>query len=146
MARRRPFAADAYSSDPQFYQFYQSLEAYKNTFNPGDVIVVDPSNDFFRFMRSPTGGAAPDAPRSAQTLITGSAAAKASRRLYSHGYSWLVTARDCVDADYRGDVSVRLSDAWRDTFREIAERPPHQIRIGGLIAMVLGLILLFIVT
>jgi uncharacterized protein YjeT (DUF2065 family) len=36
--------------------------------------------------------------------------------------------------------------AWRDTFRKIAERPPHQIRIGGLVVMVLGLILLFIVT
>jgi uncharacterized protein len=36
--------------------------------------------------------------------------------------------------------------AWRDTFRKIAERPPHQIRMGGLIVMALGLILLFIVT
>ncbi|WP_341315067.1 DUF2065 domain-containing protein [Paraburkholderia sp. IMGN_8] len=36
--------------------------------------------------------------------------------------------------------------AWSDTFRKIAERPSHQIRIGGLIVMVLGLILLFIVT
>ncbi|EKS67634.1 MULTISPECIES: protease modulator HflC [Caballeronia] len=51
-------AADAYGRDPQFYQFYQSLEAYKKTFKPGDVIVVDPSSDFFRFMKSPTGGAA----------------------------------------------------------------------------------------
>jgi uncharacterized protein YjeT (DUF2065 family) len=32
--------------------------------------------------------------------------------------------------------------AWRDTFRRIAERPAHQIRIGGLIAMVLGVLLL----
>jgi uncharacterized protein YjeT (DUF2065 family) len=36
--------------------------------------------------------------------------------------------------------------AWRDTFRKIAERPPQQIRVGGLLVMVLGLILLFIVT
>ncbi|VXC07815.1 MULTISPECIES: DUF2065 domain-containing protein [Burkholderiaceae] len=36
--------------------------------------------------------------------------------------------------------------AWRDTFRRIAERPPHHIRIGGLIAMALGLILLLIAT
>jgi hypothetical protein len=36
--------------------------------------------------------------------------------------------------------------AWRDTFRKIAERPTHHIRIGGLIVMLLGLILLFIVT
>jgi uncharacterized protein len=34
--------------------------------------------------------------------------------------------------------------AWRDTFRRIAERPPHQIRIGGLIAMVLGILLLLV--
>ncbi|KND61008.1 HflC protein [Candidatus Burkholderia verschuerenii] len=51
-------AADAYGRDPQFYQFYQSLEAYKKTFKPGDVIVVDPSSDFFRFMRGPNGGSA----------------------------------------------------------------------------------------
>ena len=50
-------AADAYGRDPQFYQFYQSLEAYKKTFKPGDVIVVDSNNDFFRFMKSPNGGA-----------------------------------------------------------------------------------------
>ncbi|KMZ13115.1 HflC protein [Candidatus Burkholderia humilis] len=49
-------AADAYGRDPQFYQFYQSLEAYKKTFKPGDVMVVDPSSDFFRFMRGPNGG------------------------------------------------------------------------------------------
>jgi modulator of FtsH protease HflC len=51
-------AADAYGRDPQFYQFYQSLEAYKKTFKPGDVIVVDPSSEFFRFMRGPNGGSA----------------------------------------------------------------------------------------
>ncbi|MDR5805041.1 MULTISPECIES: protease modulator HflC [unclassified Caballeronia] len=51
-------AADAYGRDPQFYQFYQSLEAYKKTFKPGDVMVVDPSSDFFRFMRGPNGGSA----------------------------------------------------------------------------------------
>ncbi|SAL12522.1 membrane protein [Caballeronia choica] len=36
--------------------------------------------------------------------------------------------------------------AWRDTFRRIAERPTHHIRIGGLVAMALGLILLLIAT
>ncbi len=36
--------------------------------------------------------------------------------------------------------------AWRDTFRKIAERPLNHIRIGGLIVMVLGLILLLIAT
>jgi uncharacterized protein YjeT (DUF2065 family) len=36
--------------------------------------------------------------------------------------------------------------AWRETFRKIAERPPHQIRVGGLIVMLLGLVLLFVAT
>ena len=36
--------------------------------------------------------------------------------------------------------------AWRETFRKIAERPTHHIRVGGLIVMLLGLILLFIAT
>ncbi|CAB3772184.1 protease modulator HflC [Paraburkholderia solisilvae] len=49
-------AADAYGRDPQFYQFYQSMQAYRNSFKPNDVVVVDSSSDFFRFMRGPNGG------------------------------------------------------------------------------------------
>lgn len=52
-------AAAAFGRDPQFYQFYQSLLAYRASFHPGDVIVVDSSSDFFRFMRNPYGDAAP---------------------------------------------------------------------------------------
>jgi membrane protease subunit HflC len=51
--------ADAYGRDPQFYSFYRSLEAYRASFaNPRDVIVVDPSSAFFRFMRDPAGALA----------------------------------------------------------------------------------------
>jgi len=60
--RAASIAADAFGRDPQFYQFYQSMEAYRNSFKPNDVIVVDSSSEFFRFMRSPTGGNPPDAP------------------------------------------------------------------------------------
>jgi membrane protease subunit HflC len=52
-------AAAAFGRDPQFYQFYQSLLAYRSSFHPGDVIVVDSSSDFFRFMRNPYGDAPP---------------------------------------------------------------------------------------
>jgi modulator of FtsH protease HflC len=49
--------ADAFGRDPQFAQFYRSLEAYRASFrNKGDVMVVDPSSEFFRAMR---GGALP---------------------------------------------------------------------------------------
>jgi membrane protease subunit HflC len=44
--------ADAFSRDPQFAQFYRSLEAYRSTFrSKADVMVLDPSNEFFNAMR-----------------------------------------------------------------------------------------------
>ena len=50
--------AEAFGRDPQFAQFYRSLDAYKATFNKkGDVMVVDPSGEFFRAFRG-TGAAA----------------------------------------------------------------------------------------
>lgn len=46
----------AYSQDADFYSFYKSLEAYRAAFGKSsDVLVVDPTSDFFRFMKSSTG-------------------------------------------------------------------------------------------
>ena len=43
----------AFGQDPAFAQFYRSLEAYRSSFNgKGDLMVVDPSSDFFKGMRS----------------------------------------------------------------------------------------------
>lgn len=54
---------EAFSRDPQFAQFYRSMEAYKTSFNrKADVMVLDPSSEFFKAMRGPPGTAAP-APR-----------------------------------------------------------------------------------
>jgi membrane protease subunit HflC len=54
---------DAFGRDPQFAQFYRSLDAYKATFSKkSDVMVIDPSSDFFRVMRG-TGGTPPNPPR-----------------------------------------------------------------------------------
>lgn len=45
----------SYSKNPEFYAFYRSTEAYKNSFNnKADIMVLDPSSDFFKYMRSPT--------------------------------------------------------------------------------------------
>lgn len=42
--------AKAYSKDPDFYAFYQSLNAYQQSFNSKtDMMVVDPKSDFFKF-------------------------------------------------------------------------------------------------
>jgi modulator of FtsH protease HflC len=52
-ARAAALYSDAFGRDPQFAQFYRSLEAYKASFaKKSDVMVLDPSNDFFRTMRS----------------------------------------------------------------------------------------------
>jgi len=52
--------AAAFGKDPDFYTFYKSLEAYRSSFSkPSDVLVVDPSSEYFQFMKSSTGKAAP---------------------------------------------------------------------------------------
>ena len=51
--------AQAFGRDPQFAQFYRSLEAYKASFSKkSDVMVVDPSSDFFKAMRGANSGSA----------------------------------------------------------------------------------------
>ena len=59
-AKASALYAEAFGRDPQFAQFYRSLEAYRASFNKkSDVMVVDPSSDFFKAMRG--SGAAPAA-------------------------------------------------------------------------------------
>ena len=44
--------AESFGKDPQFAQFYRSLDAYKASFNKkNDVMVLDPTSDFFKAMR-----------------------------------------------------------------------------------------------
>ena len=58
---------EAFGRDPQFAQFYRSLEAYKSSFSKkSDVMVLDPSTEFFRAMRGAGSGAAAPAPAAAQ--------------------------------------------------------------------------------
>lgn len=61
-AKASALYAEAFGRDAQFAQFYRSLDAYKASFNKkSDVMVVDPSSDFFKAMRGSgvAGGAAP---------------------------------------------------------------------------------------
>jgi len=44
----------AYGQNPEFYAFYKSLDAYKQTFkSKSDVMVLDPSSAFFKYMKDP---------------------------------------------------------------------------------------------
>ena len=51
--------SESFGRDPQFAQFYRSLDAYRASFDKkSDVMVIDPSSDFFKAMRSSGSGAA----------------------------------------------------------------------------------------
>ncbi len=52
-AQASAIEAEALQSAPQFYHFFKSLEVYRRSFSGRDVMVVDPSSEFFRFMRQP---------------------------------------------------------------------------------------------
>jgi membrane protease subunit HflC len=48
--------AKAYGADLPFFSFYKSLEGYRSAFGkPGDVLVVDPSSEFFKYLKNPQG-------------------------------------------------------------------------------------------
>lgn len=47
----------AYSKNPEFYAFYRSMGAYRQSFrNKSDVLVLEPSSAFFKYMKSPQAG------------------------------------------------------------------------------------------
>ena len=43
--------AEAYTKDPEFYDFTRSLKAYQSTFqSKGDILIIDPDSDFFKYL------------------------------------------------------------------------------------------------
>jgi modulator of FtsH protease HflC len=51
-AKSSAIYAQAFGQNPEFYSFYRSLEAYKQSFkNKSDVLVVDPSSEFFKYLK-----------------------------------------------------------------------------------------------
>lgn len=53
-AKATSIYAGAYGRDEDFYAFYRSLQAYRDSFSSkSDVLVLTPDSEFFRFMRQP---------------------------------------------------------------------------------------------
>ncbi len=47
--------ASAFQKDSEFYAFWRSMDAYKQSFkNKGDMMVLEPSSDFFKYLKNPT--------------------------------------------------------------------------------------------
>jgi membrane protease subunit HflC len=53
-ARASAVYAGAYGKNAEFYAFYRSMQAYRESFkSKSDVMVLDPSSDFFKYMKNP---------------------------------------------------------------------------------------------
>ncbi|HUF20584.1 MAG TPA: protease modulator HflC [Burkholderiales bacterium] len=56
-ARAAAIYARAFQQDAEFYAFYRSLNAYRDSFHSkGDLLILEPDSEFFRFMRDARGG------------------------------------------------------------------------------------------
>ena len=43
--------ATSFNKDPEFYEFYRSINAYTNVFNnKGDLMILDPKSEFFKYL------------------------------------------------------------------------------------------------
>jgi membrane protease subunit HflC len=52
-AKASAIYARAYEQNPEFYSFYRSLEAYRQSFkNKSDVMVLDPNSEFFKYFKN----------------------------------------------------------------------------------------------
>jgi len=55
-ARANAIYASAFQQNPEFFSFYRSLEAYRNTFRgKNDLLLLEPNSDFFRYLKDPQG-------------------------------------------------------------------------------------------
>ena len=55
-AKASAIYAESFGKNPEFAKFYRSLEAYRASFkNRGDVMVVDPNSEFFKYFKQPGG-------------------------------------------------------------------------------------------
>lgn len=55
-ARAAAIYAQAFGQDPEFYSFTRSLNSYRESFSSkGDILLLEPDSDYFRYMRSGTG-------------------------------------------------------------------------------------------
>jgi len=61
--------AEAFNRDPQFYSFYRSLQAYRQSIGDGTTLVLTPDTEFFRYFRDMQGAPPPPAPAGARPAV-----------------------------------------------------------------------------
>lgn len=81
-AARTTIFAEAYGADPEFFDFYRSMQAYQNGLKPSATrMLISPSSEFFRYFNDATGAvpltAVPPASSVEPAAMPGSAEAPA---------------------------------------------------------------------
>ena len=105
-AKASAIYAAAYGQNPEFYSFYRSLEAYKATFkNKSDVMVLDPSSEFFQYLKQPGGVPRLRRPRAGNVHLS-SGTRGAGRVCWRHA-PWCSCSRACCRWSRRA--------LWRDS-------------------------------
>lgn len=57
-AKATAIYARSFERNPEFYAFYRSLEAYRQSFkNKGDLLILEPNSEFFKYLKNPAGHA-----------------------------------------------------------------------------------------
>ena len=52
-AKASAIYAGAFQANPEFYAFYRSMDAYKQSFkNKGDMLVLEPTSEFFKYIKN----------------------------------------------------------------------------------------------
>ena len=63
--------AHAFSRNPEFYSFYRSLQAYERSLGKdGDLLVLTPDGEFFRYFKEASPGGAKIAPTTNAPTMT----------------------------------------------------------------------------
>jgi modulator of FtsH protease HflC len=63
-AERNRIFAEANNNDPEFFQFYRSMQAYETAIKSGDTrLILSPDSAFFKYFKDPSGIAAPQLPK-----------------------------------------------------------------------------------
>jgi membrane protease subunit HflC len=62
-AERNKIYADAYTQDPEFFEFYRSMQAYEKGLKSSDTrLLISPDSDFFKYFADPHGKQQPVRP------------------------------------------------------------------------------------
>ena len=57
-ADRNKIYAEAYTQDPEFFEFYRSMQAYEKGLKSGETrLLISPDSDFFKYFSDPHGKA-----------------------------------------------------------------------------------------